>query len=426
MLSARTTQLGLICGLLILSAPVRGGRATPAQMHALREQSQGLLDDPATNYARISTLFLLGDPAECAKQLPRFETQLANAGSDRERAALHFLLAEAIANETLFGLLQDRAPKHRHPSESAQPVTEHYLAAFALATAPGGEPKLAAHIAHSFLPRIPLIVVSNPADSELRRRIIAEFIDVVEKRPALALPEKDRAAAYRALGIADRLWDALPEAPPPTKQELAAALRSAVEARCHAKAALYADAAWERHSMDPVLNSQLLLSAARALIHTPGREADGIQRLQQIAPHARDAWLDLYQHASAAKPAPSRAQQLALLDGYLKTAGIVNRHGRTTLSHHHRVAQILMAEAAYQDALRYLDMALAVPAASNADAYPSILLARGDCLAKLNRKDEAREMYKEAMVAPPSSRHSRVGYTAETRLIALEAAMQEE
>ena len=399
----------------------REGRATPEQMQALRQESAGMMEDPEAKYARIPALFMRGNPDESARLRTRFETRLAEAKTDHERAVLHFLVAEAVANEALYCRLQARSAKP--PEGWRKAVADRYLAAFKLAAA-GSDTKLTAHISQQFLGRIPSAIQTGAEGTELAKRIVAEFIEPVEALPGVALPETQCVRAYKALGIIQRLWAALPATPPEESDALDRALEMAVACECQEKALLFADAVWRRYDQSLRPQSVRLLDAARVLAATPGREADAWRRLHFLGEATRTPWLDLYHLAPKAHPQFSRAERLALLDTYLKPADKEDR--RQVLSRHADVVRLLMDEGAYPDALHYADLAIALPWANHERFYPSLFMAKGDCLARLGRKDEARQAYQRAMAPTPSGYVSPVARIAENRIVSLDATKVEE
>ena len=362
-----------------------------------------------------------GNPAECAKLRTRFEEKLAEASTDRERAVLHFLVAEAVANEALYCRLQDRSAKP--PEGWRKEMVDRYLVAFRMAAA-GSDTKLTAHISLQFLGRVPSAIQTGAEGTELAKRIVAEFIDPVEALPGVPLPETQCVSAYKALGITQRLWAALPATPPEECDALDKALQMAVVRECREKAVLYADAAWKRHDQSLKPDSRRLLEAARVLSGTPGREADAWRRLQSFGEGSKAHWLDLYHLAPKVHPQFSRAERLALLGTYLKPGD--NEKTGQVFNRHADVVRLLMEEKAYADALHYADLATALPQAAHERSYRSFLITKGDCLARLGRKDEARKAYQKAMEPTALGDVSPVARIAENRIVSLDATKVEE
>jgi len=420
-----TCVLLSVCALCNTAAA--GPRATAQQMLEARQKNSALLDDPGANYARIPPYFMQGDPDGCAQLRVRFEAELPAAESDHERAALHFLIAEALANEALYRQLQSRAssPPTSLPPGYQNMVAGHYLDAFRLAAATKEDSTLARHITQAFFRCIPSGVASGTADSDLSKRIVSEFIDVIEKRPDLAIPVARTVSAYKRLGIARRLWSQLPEAAPGNADELEACLKLAVACDCSDKAVIYADAVWQRYGNLPKPGGPLMLQAACVVVRAPGRGSDGWQRLNCIAPTTMDAWLELYRAAPLGNPGLSAAARLAFLDQYLDASTSVTRSQRPFPGYYATVARVLMEEGDPGNALHYLDLALSPPSAKTDSECLALLLAKGDCLVRLDRRREAREAYREAMAPIPGS-PSRVASLAKDRLDSLDATDGEE
>ena len=416
-------SLGLGLCLLPTGTHAASTRATPEQMEVLRRDSAAMLDDPVANYARIPALFMYGNPGECARLRPRFEAKLAEAKTDRARAVLHFLVAEATFNEALSCRLLDREAKPPHGWRAT--VTDHYLAAIGLTNAEGSDAEFATHIARQFLQRIPAVVSADLDGAKLAERIVAEFINPAEAGSGTVPRGKQRVAAYKALGIAERLWDPLPATPPEEQKELDEALRMAISLGCEEKAVLYADVIWQRHDRSVKPASQRLFDATRVLLRTPGRETEMWRRLQGLDPKSGDTWLDLYRLAPKAKPDLARDERLGFLDRYLET-GPVSESSARVLDRHATVIRILMVEKAYADALRYAALAVALPRASREQSYPVILFSKAECLARLGRTEEARKTYRESMKPTAVGHPSAVAGIARERLASLDAAKGEE
>ena len=85
-----------------------------------------------------------------------------------------------------------------------------------------------------------------------------------------------------------------------------------------------------------------------------------------------------------------------------------------------------MVEKAYADALRYADLAIALPRAEHERNYPVLLFSKGDCLARLGRTEEARKVYQESAKPTALGHPSVVARIARDRLASLDATKGEE
>ncbi len=390
----------VLCAVLLAGAMPLGAtpRATPEQMQALAAKEGGqLLADPAMNYRRIVGVLIRPGAIPDAELLTRFTDALAKADTASRRARVHYLLSNTYYWQ---GFRELRKARNRAAIGDAVPqVMSHAMAAFEEArkvAPPASDPEIRTDAEAFLRTLLRLSLYGADLAPELKQKVVAGFIDVLEKAPGgfPPWPPEERATVYANLDISRRLGSELPDTLPDDPKELRRLMKLA-SAGFPQQALRYAEALEARLDL-----SNATADSAVAIDVFDAYRAVDAERALRWLPKVAACWpvhyLTLFEYTADSGLKVGWPERMAHLRAFL-AKGTGNGPGciDPCLAYGQAVAA-LMREKHYPEAVECLDTILARPPSSYA-RLSDLWYAKGQCHVAMGQNEKARQAFQQAI-----------------------------
>lgn len=399
-----------------------GRRATEAEMDRATKPLNVYFRNIRASYRAVDGLILKRGKADAQQIVARLSKQRDLATAPLDKAIYSYLLARAYYWR---GFHQFKATRNRHVFADLRPkVVGEYLNAFKnLRSAEknrGTTQAARKDIIGAFASALGTNLWGAKLSSEEKRRVVAQFVNVVEKMPdrGRLLPAGKRLARmYRNLGIEGRLGRMIPEELP-TEYEKLAALLEKVRNVAPPEQLLPIVAAMERDHKEMFEKQPGRLALVAVVHESNGRLEKAFEYLTRAAAQSDEYYLALHMLSFRPELKVPREERDCYLDRFIEgsctpEAKRADRTGRKYV----RKDAYANATAALMRARRY-EECLALIARYEKDASfqrgilepINILLTKARCLDKLGRTQAAVAAY-EAFVEKSADFPSRYGHT---------------